>query len=66
MRNGKAIFVESGIVCQNMRHAYLLEVGLMQILAYHETLVIVHHARIHVNSSSMINFFGPLDLHLLA
>ena len=49
-----------------VRHAYLLEVGLMQIMTDCERLFIVHHVRIYVNSSSIIILFGPLGLHLLA
>lgn len=33
--------------------AYLLEVGMMQILTDHETLSIISHVRIHVHFSSM-------------
>ena len=35
-----------------------LEVGLTQILAYHETLFIVDHVRIHLDFSSIIISLG--------
>ena len=47
------------MVCQNLRHAYLLEVGVMQITTYHETLSIVYHVETHVDFSSMIISLGP-------
>ena len=53
------------IVFYNLRHTYLLEVGLTQIPALHAPLFITCHAELHVDFSSTDFFFGPLDLHLL-
>ena len=52
-------------VCWNLCRACLLEAGLMQILGYHETFLMVCHVEICVDFSSKINFFGPSGLHLL-
>ena len=46
-------------VCWNLRHTYLMEVDLMQILAKHETLFIVFHVGIHVIFSFIIISLGP-------
>ena len=46
--------LDSNMVCWNLCHAYLLEVGLMQILVEHETLSIICHVGIHVDFSSMV------------
>ena len=51
----------TNMVCWNLCHAYLLEVGLMQIPTNHDTLSIVCHVEIHVDFSFMII---TLDLHL--
>lgn len=47
------------IVCQNLHHAYLLEVGLMQMLVEYETSSIECHVGIHVDYSPMIIYLGP-------
>ena len=44
--------------CRNLRQAYLLEVGMMQVLADHETLSIVCHVGTHVDFSPMIISLG--------
>ena len=53
------------MLCRNLRHAHHLEMGLTHIPASRETLFILCHVRIHVDfSSSTIQSFGSLDLHL--
>ena len=47
------------MVCQNLRHAYILEVDLMQIPTNNSTLSIVCHVEIHVDFSSMIVSLSP-------
>ena len=47
------------MVCRKKHWVYFLEVGLMQILANHETLFVVCHLFVHDG------FFGPFGLHRL-
>ena len=47
------------MVCRNLCQAYLLEVGMMQIRANHETLYILYHVGTQIDVSSMINSLGP-------
>ena len=47
------------MVCHNLCHVYLLEVGLMQILAYHETTHTACHVGTHVDFSSVIISLVP-------
>ena len=47
------------MVRRDLRHAYLLEVGLTQIPANHEIISIVYHVRVHVDYSSMVISLGP-------
>lgn len=47
------------IICQNLRQAYLLEVGMMQILTHHETISIISHVGIPCTLSINDNFFAP-------
>ena len=56
------VFVGTHVVYRNLHYAYLLEVGLLLILAYKETLFIVFHVGIHVDFSFMIKkrVIGPL------
>ena len=41
----------TAMVCRNLRQAYLLEVGLTQILVDHELLSTTYHVRFHVDFS---------------
>ena len=43
----------------------LLEITLMQIMTYHETLFIVYHVVVHVDLPIHDDLFGLLDLHFL-
>ena len=47
------------LTCWNLYHACLLEVGLSQILANLESLLVVCHVGIHVDISSVIMFLHP-------
>ena len=47
------------MVCQNLHHAYLLGVSLMQITTDYETLSIVCHVETHVDFSFMITSLDP-------
>ena len=47
------------MVCWNLHQAYLLRMGLVQIPTDHETMFIVYHVRVHVDSSSTIIFLSP-------
>ena len=46
------------MVCQILCQAYLLEVGLMQILTKYETLFIVCYVGVHVHFSFMVISLG--------
>ena len=46
------------MVFLNLRQAHLLEVGLTKIPRDHETLSIVRHVDLHVDSSSMESSLG--------
>ena len=63
---GKLFFVETNMVCRNLCHACPLEVGLTQISADRETLIIVCHIDILCRFFIHGNFFEPLGLQLLA
>jgi hypothetical protein len=45
-------------VLRNLRHAHLLEVGMMKILGDHKTLSILRHVGFHVDFSSMKSSLG--------
>jgi hypothetical protein len=45
-------------VFRNLRHAHLLEVGMMKIPGDHETLSILRHVGLHVDFSSMKSSLG--------
>ena len=51
--------LDSDMVCRNLRLAYFLEVGSMQIMVDHETLFIVYHVGLYVELSFMIVSLGP-------
>ena len=51
--------------CWNLRQAYLLDVGLTQILANHETLPLVLPYKNPCRLLIHDNFFGSLGLRLL-
>jgi len=53
------------VVCQNLRPAYLLRVGLTRIPAHHDILCVVCHCRNPCRLFIHDNFFGSLGLHFL-
>ena len=65
MRNGKAICVETDTDYRNLRHTYLLEIGMTQILANREnithSLPCRNPCRVFIHDKC----FGPLGHNLL-
>jgi hypothetical protein len=43
------------MVCRNLRHAYLMKVGLTQNLAYHETFVKNDMYKCHILDLTLVN-----------